>query len=191
MVLLIAGLALFAGVHLIPSLAPGLRRSWRGRLGEGGYKGTFALLLLAAMALIILGWRSTLPALVYLPSPALHGPALALLALAFLLLVVSARRSRLRRVIRHPQLTGVCLWGIAHLLLNGDSRSLLLFGAMTLWAVIEIFAINRREGVWIKEDAPPVGTELLNLVMAAVVIAVVVYAHPWLAGMPVRGPLPQ
>ncbi len=190
MTLLAIGILLFAGVHLIPSLAPAIKAGWRSRLGEGGYKGSFSLLLLAALALIVIGWRSSLPTLVYLPSPALHGPALVLLVAAFLLLVVSSRPSRLRRLIRHPQLTGVTLWGIAHLLLNGDSRSLLLFGGISLWAIVEILAINRRDGAWHRPDVPPWRAELVNLVIAAVVTGVVVYVHPWLAGVPVRGPAP-
>lgn len=190
MVLLAFGVLLFAGVHLIPSLAPGLKGSWRNRLGEGGYKGSFSLLLLAALALIIIGWRSTLPTLVYLPAPALHGPALALLVIAFLLLVVSSRKSRLRRLVRHPQLTGVVLWGIAHLLLNGDNRSLLLFGGISLWAIVEILAINHRDGAWHKPEAPSWGAETVTLVITGAVIGLVVYVHPWLAGVPVRGPAP-
>jgi len=186
MTLLVLGVLLFTGVHLIPSLAPGLRASWHGRLGENGYKGSFSLLLLVAFALMITGWRSAQPVFVYLPSPALHSPALGLLLLAFLLMVVSSRSSRLCLLVRHPQLTGVTLWGIAHLLLNGDSRSLVLFGGMSLWAIVEMIAINRREGVWIKGKAPGWGAELITLVITAVVVGVVVYIHPWIAGMPVR-----
>ena len=185
MTLLILGVLLFAGVHFIPSLAPGVRARWYSSLGEGGYKGSFSLLLLAAFALMIAGWRSAQATFVYLPAPALHDLALGLLALAFLLMVVSSRYSRLCLLVRHPQLTGVTLWGIAHLLLNGDSRSLVLFGGLAIWAIVEMIAINRREGVWVKSKAPSWGTELLTLVITAVVLAGVVYIHPWLAGMPV------
>ena len=183
--LLLLGLLLFAGVHLVPSLAPSLKASWLGRLGEGGYKGSFSFLLLTAFALMIIGWRSIAPTFLYAPPAALHLPALALMALAFLLLVVSSRNSRLRLLIRHPQLTGVALWGVAHLLLNGENRSVLLFGGMCAWAIVEIVAINRRDGVWIKADAPPWSAELITLVIAALVIAVTVAIHPWLSGMPV------
>ena len=190
MLLLAIGILLFAGVHLIPSLAPALKASWYDRLGENGYKGSFSLLLLAALALIIIAWRNTLPTLVYLPSPALHGPAMGLLVIAFLLLVVSSRKSRLRRLVRHPQLTGVILWGIAHLLLNGENRSLLLFGGISFWAIVEILAINRRDGAWHKPDAPPWSAEIATLVITGAVIALVIYVHPWLAGVAVRGPAP-
>ena len=99
MLLLLLGILLFAGVHFVPSLAPGLKRNTVSKMGENGYKGIFSLLLLAALALIIFGWRSTQPDFIYAPSPALHQPALAILVLAFLLFVVSNRKSRLRQVV--------------------------------------------------------------------------------------------
>lgn len=191
MVLLSIGILLFAGVHLIPSLAPQVKLRWRNRLGGGGYRGIFSLLLLASFALIITGWRNTLPVFIYQPSSSLRGPALTLILLAFVLMAASIRNSHLRLVIRHPQLTGVSLWGLGHLLLNGDSRSLLLFGGMTLWAVVEMFAINRREGLWIKGEAPPWSSEVVNLLIAAVAVALVIYLHPWLAGVAVTVPLRQ
>ena len=45
MTLLVCGLLLFTVVHLVPSLAPGLKTAWLGRLGENGYKGTFLSLI--------------------------------------------------------------------------------------------------------------------------------------------------
>jgi uncharacterized membrane protein len=186
MTLLTMGILLFALVHFIPSMAPALKANAIKRMGEGGYKGCFSLLLLASFALIIFGWRSVIPEIVYMPLSALHTFALAVMLFAFLLLAISARQSRLRLLIRHPQLTGVALWGISHLLLNGENRSIVLFGGMALWACIEIVAINRREGSWIKGDVPPWSSELVNVLIAAVTVAVVVYLHPWLSGLPVR-----
>lgn len=185
MTLLALGIALFAVVHFIPSLAPAVKAGMVQRLGADPYKGIFSLVLLGAVALIILGWRSVEPTTIYTPPYGMRGFALGLLGLAFLLMAASARNSRLRLLVRHPQLTGVALWGIAHLLLNGDNRSLMLFGGMALWAVIEIAAINRREGVWIKSESPSWGAEAVTLVIAAVTVAVVVYVHPWLSGRPV------
>ena len=183
MTLLVCGILLFALVHFVPSFAPSLRAGAFRRIGEGGYKGIFSLLLLASFALMIIGWRSVQPIPVYLPPFALHKVALGLLAIAFLLMAVSARNSRLRLLIRHPQLTGVALWGIAHLLLNGENRSIALFGGMTLWALIEIVAISRRQGVWIKGETPSWGAEALNVVIAVITVCVIVYVHPWLSGV--------
>lgn len=185
MLVLTLGVLIFACVHFVPSLAPSLKASAQQRLGEGGYKGLFSLLLLGSFALIIIGWRAAEPSGVYQPPFGLHKFALGLLALAFLLLAVSQRDSRLRLYIRHPQLTGVALWGLSHLLLNGDSRSIVLFGGMLLWALVEIIAISKREGVWIKAESPSWGAEAVTAIIAAVIVAVVVYVHPWLSGVAV------
>lgn len=185
MALLVLGILLFALVHFIPSLAPALKSTVVRRLGEGPYKGIFSLLLLASFALIIIGWRGTIPVPIYQPPIELHTFALGVMGLAFLLLAVSTRSSRLRLLIRHPQLTGVALWGCGHLLLNGDNRSVVLFGGLALWALIEMVAINWREGVWIKGGAPSWGTELVTLAITAITVAVVVYIHPWISGVPV------
>ncbi len=185
MALLTLGILLFAFVHFIPALAPSLKTNAVTRLGENGYKGIFTLLLLASFALMILGWRSVEPSMLYQPPVSLHKLALGLLAIAFLLMVVSTRNSRLRRLVRHPQLTGVALWGFSHLLLNGDNRSTVLFGGMMLWALIEIIMISKREGVWIKTAPPAWGTEVVTLLITAITVAVVVYIHPWISGMPV------
>lgn len=191
MTLLVIGVLLFAGVHLSKSLAPSLRADLLKRLGENGYKGVFSLLVLGAIALIVVGWRSTVPQYLYTTSAALQALAFFILVMAFWLLVVSSRPSRVHRLLRHPQLTGVGLWGVAHLLLNGDSRSLVLFGGMALWALLEMFAINRRDGTKAKPQMPPLSADVINLIITAVVLAVVVYVHPWLSGMPVIGPLQQ
>lgn len=185
MALLVLGVLLFAAVHFIPSLAPGVKSAWQSRLGENGYKGLFSLLLLLAFGLMIGGWRSATPVYLYPPPAALHPLALALLVLAFLLLAASNLKTRLRRIFRHPQLSAVAIWAAAHLLLNGDSRSLVLFGGLGLWALVEIIAINRRDGVWIREPAPGLGSEALTLLVAALTLALVIYLHPWLAGVPV------
>lgn len=185
MTMLVLGVLLFACVHFVPSLAPAIKSGATARLGEGGYKGIFSLLLLAALALMIFGWRGAEPALLYTPPASLHKVAIVLLALGFLVMGASSRNSRLRLLIRHPQLTGVVMWGVSHLLLNGDNRSVVLFGGMTVWGLAEIVAISHREGVWIKEPAPAWSAEIITVLIAAVVVGFLVYIHPWLSGVPV------
>ncbi len=182
MLVLVIGVLLFTGVHFIPSLAPGWKAALSRRLSDNGFKGIFSLLLLLSLALIIFGWRSTTPALWYTPSPALHLPALGLIVLGLLIMTASNRNSRIRQWIRHPQLTGVALWGVAHLLLNGENRSVVLFGGLTAWAILEIPAINRREGVWIKSDVPPWQSEIVTVLIAGLTIGLFIFIHPWISG---------
>lgn len=185
MILIVAGVLLFAAVHLLPSLMPATRSRIQERLGEGGYKGLFSLGVVAGIMLIVLGWRNTIPYSIYLPPAELRHPGMLLVFIAFWLFVISQRRSRIKQWLRHPQLTGVLLWALAHLLMNGDSRSVVLFGGLALWSLVEMPLINRRDGNWVKTSHPPVSTDIINLGITAVVVVVVMHLHPWFAGMPV------
>jgi uncharacterized membrane protein len=102
---------------------------------------------------------------------------------ALVLFAASGVPTNLKRFIRHPQLTGVATWAIAHLLSNGDSRSLVLFGGVGLWALLEIVAIDRREGQWARPPALPLSAEIKPLVGGVVLYAVFLLAHPYLFGV--------
>ena len=67
-----------------------------------------------------------------------------------------------------------------------DSRELyvLLLGALGIWALLEIILISRREGAWEKPQAPAWAVEILGIAITLVVMAIVVWAHPWIAGIP-------
>ena len=184
MELLIGGVALWAGVHLIPSVGAGLKRALVGHLGSAAYQGVFSLGILAAVALMVLGWRQAVPVAVYAPPPELRFLAVAGSFAAILLLFAAPLPTRLRRIIRHPQLTGVVIWSLSHLLANGDSRSLVLFGGLGVWALLEMPLINRREGPWRKPKAPSLGREFLWLATGLLVAILAVWAHPWFAGVP-------
>ena len=184
MILLVAGVLLFTGTHLYLSLAPGSVASLRAR-NEGALKGLISLGVAGGMGLIIFGWRSAEPSHVYTPNWDLRMPSIGLMVIAICLLVVAGRPSRVKRVLRHPQLTGVGLWAVAHLLMNGDSRSVILFGGLLLWVVVSIPLINRRDGEWQKPEAPAVISEVLTLIVSAVVYGALVWGHQWLAGVPV------
>ncbi len=95
----------------------------------------------------------------------------------------SAIPSNLQRVIRHPQLMGVAVWAIGHLLANGDQRSLLLFGGIGLWTVAEILSLNARDGAWEKPEPIPLTAELKPLGIGAIAFVVLAFAHPYIAGV--------
>ena len=183
MELLIAGLLIWSLVHLIPSLAAPFKSKLIAQLGEKAYKLLFAVLMFTALALIIFGWRNTVPAHLYqLPGFTRHISML-LVLLAFILFGASNYPTRIKQFIRHPQLTAVVVWAFAHLVLNGDSRSVLLFGGMGLWATLEIIIINRREGEWLKQPVPGWAREIRGLVISLVVFVVVVMLHPYMTGV--------
>jgi uncharacterized membrane protein len=186
MTLLIAGLVVWSLVHFIPSLAPPLKLKMISQFGENGYKLIFALLLLTSVALIVFGWRSSIPSYLYLLPAFTKHIAMLLVVFGFILMGAANYPTRIKHVIRHPQLTGVVVWAFAHLMLNGDSRSVLLFGGMGLWAILEIIFINRREGEWVKPPVPTWGREIRGLVISLVVVVVVVMIHPYIAGVSIK-----
>jgi uncharacterized membrane protein len=183
--LILSGLILWVTIHMVPSVGLELKQKIVARIGLVPYRAGFALVVLSAMTLMVLGWRGAQPTSIYLPLPALRPVAIALAMIAIVTLSATGRASRIGRLVRFPQLTGMLLWACAHLLANGDSRSLLLFGGFICWALLEMFLISRREGVWQKPAAPSWAKELLGIVLALAAVGVIVLVHPWLTGMPI------
>ncbi|MEE3325736.1 MAG: NnrU family protein, partial [Myxococcota bacterium] len=160
MIWLWLGVLVWSVTHFLPAGAPALRARLIHRLGEPGYKGIFSLLLVGAIVLMVIGWRSSVPNRIS-PNPEwLLILANLLVLAAFMLFVASVFPSILRRVVRHPQLTAVLLWGIAHVMTNRDLRSFVLFGGFGVWSILMILLLNRRDGVWEKAEAPPLSSEL-------------------------------
>ncbi len=185
MLLLILGVLLWAVVHLFVAIAPDARRNMIARLGEGPYKVLFSLALVGALVLIVLGWRSTPPTSLWLPPPGMRHATMLLVPIAVILFISARAPTDIKRIIRHPQLTGVKLWAVAHLLSNGETRSVILFGGLLAWAVLEVIFINRRDGARVK-PAPVGGLKTtISALIGLLIAGVLIVAHPWFAGMPV------
>ena len=185
MELMIAGLLVWFIVHLMPSAAPALRQKMVGNLGENRYKAVAAVLLLASVALIVFGWRDSVASHLYqLPGFTRHLGML-LVLIAFILFGASNYATRIKQYVRHPQLTGVSVWAFAHLMMNGDSRSVVLFGSMLFWAVLSIVLINRRDGEWVKPEVPSWAREFRGLAISLVVFVVFLFLHRWITGVPI------
>ena len=185
MLLLILGLLLWSLVHFIPSVGIAFKTSIIHRFGQKAYKAVFSLLIASALVLIVVGWRTTTPTFLYALPGFIKPISLLLIVIAFILFGASKYPTRIKRYIRHPQLTAVIVWSFAHLLLNGDSRSVVLFGGLGIWAVLEIIFINKREGQWIKPEAPEWKREIRGALISLTVLVVAILLHPYFAGMPV------
>jgi len=59
------GVMLWSVVHFIPALSADLKKNIVSRFGEYPYKGIFALIMAVAIYLIISGWKSAIPEVVY------------------------------------------------------------------------------------------------------------------------------
>jgi uncharacterized membrane protein len=195
MMVLIVGLILFLGVHLLPT-SPELRAGLQERMGTNVYKAVFSLLSLAGFIIIVLGYHKLQlhpgknPILWNSPEWTRHFAA-GLMLPAMILLVAAVIPSRIRTAIRHPMLSAIKIWALAHLIANGDLGSVLLFGSFLAFAVYDRISVKRRGALGPLGDTKP--TSIINDVIV-VVLGVALYAallfggHAWLIGV---SPLPE
>ena len=135
---------------------------------------------------MVIGYRMTDGAVFWGRHPATVGINNLLMLFSIYLFAVSGAKTALARKIRHPQLTAVKTWAVAHLLVNGDVASLVLFGGLLAWAVIEVILINRAQRDWTPPPPAPMSKEVTAVVITLVVYAVISAIHYWL-GYPVFG----
>lgn len=191
LILLIAGLALFLGTHLVTTQRA-LRARLIGRMGEGGYKAVYVVASFAGIALIAYGYglyRATGWIDVWYPPVALRHLALLLMWPAIVLVAASYLRGRIYTTLKHPMLAGVKLWALAHLLANGDLGSIILFGSVLAWAVFDRISLKSRDDPGApkipvggaRNDALAVGVGTIAYLALAFVF------HPVAIGVPVVG----
>ena len=183
MTMFVLGLAGWCVAHLMPSVAPDLRGRLMSTVGAGPYKGLFALTIVGSLLLIIFGWRAADPSFVYAEPEWGRIVNMATMLVGLILFVSARLPTNIKRYIRHPQLTAVVLWAVGHLLANGDSRSVILFAVMAVWALVSMVTINRRDGAWMKPDPVPVARDLVPVVIGVVLYAILGWLHPYIAGI--------
>ncbi|MCX7286069.1 MAG: NnrU family protein [Rhodobacterales bacterium] len=179
MALIILGLLLWWAAHLFKRLAPARRAA----LGDAG-KGLVTVGVLAGVVLMVIGYRgNTAPDLWYPPAFLTHVNNL-LMLFAVYLYAASGMKTRITRVIRHPQLTAVKTWAVAHLVVNGDLASVILFGGLLAWAVVEVILINRADPRGPLPEPASMGREIGAVVGAVVVTGAIGWVHNWLGVWP-------
>jgi uncharacterized membrane protein len=181
---LIAGLALFLGIHLLPS-ATGLRERMRTALGANRYRSVFSLITAAGLGLIIYG-KSVAP---FVPvwtgwAPGRH-LALMLMPFAFILFAAANMPGHIRARLRHPMLLGTLLWAGVHLSVNGDLASMLLFGGFLAWAALDLVSASIRGKTLIGDKPPAWRFDAIAVVAGSVLFLVVARFHAQLFGPPV------
>ncbi len=149
--------------------ATGLRTALVSRIGERPYRGVFSLA--SAVFLIWMIWSfakmradpyDPLNALVWLPPEWLIWPAYGLIFLGFVFIVAGSLTpgptyvgfegtlnnpepaKGMLRITRNPFLWGVTLWGLGHLLVNGERYAIMLFGALALMTLFGSRSIDRK-----------------------------------------------
>lgn len=187
MPLLIAGLVLFLGVHSIAIVAPSFRARTIQRMGEGAWKGLYALISLAGFVLICYGFglARQAPVVLYSPPIWLHHLAFLVMLPVFPLLIAAYLPGRIKTAAKHPMLAAVKFWAFAHLLANGSLADVLLFGGFLAWAVVDRISVKRRAMPQVLRTAPPgPWNDAIAVVLGLAVYALLIgWAHVRLFGV--------
>jgi uncharacterized membrane protein len=176
---LVLGIALFAGGHWVKRLAPARRAVW----GDKG-KGVLSLIMLLGVVAMVIGYRNAGFVNVWVPPAFMTHIANLLILIGFWFFALSSINGTMAARVRHKQLTGVKAWAVAHLLVNGDLASIILFGGMLAWAVVSVILINRANRAWDRPSNTSVLKDVIAFGVGAVLYGIVAWVHTWLGYYP-------
>ena len=184
--ILVLGLVVFLGSHIFVTFRD-TRAALIARLGVG-YRVLFALVALIGLALIVKGYtdyRAHELVQVWTPPAFMRHITITLMLFAAIF-IAALIPSHIKAWIKHPMVTSVKTWALAHLLSNGDLGSILLFGAFLLWGGYARVAAKRRGDRGFAN--PPAGwtNDVIVVVLGvAVFFLLAYYFHPYVIGVPV------
>lgn len=181
MLILVLGLVLFFGLHLLPSTS--LKPMLLASLGEAKYKSGFSVIALLGLGLIIYGFQ--LSSFEPLWTPLSWGRQLAFIVMpvAVVLMSLADAPNNLKHVIGHPMLIGTLIWGLSHLAANGDLASTLIFSSFAAFAAFKLIVVNLTKDT--KEVNPVSKKWDAGIVIGGLVLyGVLIYFHGSFTGMP-------
>ncbi|WP_423909963.1 NnrU family protein [Candidatus Spongiihabitans sp.] len=203
---LIVGIVVFFGIHLFPA-NPSLREKLVHSIGELPYKGVFAALSFAGLALMIKGMGATQYMAVWHPPVAAATATAVFMAPALILLVAMNFDNNIKRIVRHPMMWGVLLWSLSHLLaigigataMDGGSADtvgnkylpLVLFGSFAVYALFYLYSAKQRaapkqpNSTKAAIKTTPIKRDVLAFVIGLIAYALLVAFHDTLFGVAV------
>ena len=177
-VVLVLGVGLWWAAHLFKRVAPERRAA----MGDKG-KGAVALALLGSIVLMVIGFKTAGYADIWYPPTFLTHLNNLLVLVAIYMMSPAPKRGRLLNGMRHPMLTGFALWAVAHLLVNGDLASVILFGGLLIWSLVSMRAINAAEPDWTPTAPGSYAKDAMFFAASIVLMAIIGYIHslvgPW------------
>ncbi|MGH6685051.1 MAG: NnrU family protein [Pseudolabrys sp.] len=186
---LIFGLIVFLGAHTFVTFRDA-RAAAIARLGLG-YRALFGLVSLAGLVLIVYGYgqyRAHGWIQLWSPPIFMRHITVGLMLFAVIFFTAAFVPSHIKSKLKHPMLAAIKTWALAHLLVNGDLGSILLFGSFLAWGVYARIAAKRRGDAG-TTTAPAGWTDDFIVVVLGIVIylALGFAFHPILIGVPVFG----
>ncbi|OCW55561.1 NnrU family protein [Hoeflea olei] len=194
MIWLVIGLVLFLGVHSVRIFAPEFRRAQIEARGLNTWKGIYSVASIVGFVILVWGFNiARQDPVVFWVAPVWMSHLVALLMVFVMILLVASQvpAGRIKAAVKHPMLLAVKIWALAHLLVNGDLASVVLFGAFLVWAIIDRISEKKRlrAGLTTNPVAGPVKWDIISVVGGLVLyVAFLMFLHEWLIGVaPIPG----
>lgn len=143
----IVGLVLFFGIHSVRIFAPDRRMRFIGDHGMNAWRGVYSVVAIVGLILLIwgYGWAHRTAPVLYVTNFNLVYVTAVLMFFAFISLAsFHMPAGRIKATLKHPMLVAIKIWAVAHLLVNGDVASIVLFGSFLVWAVADRISEKRR-----------------------------------------------
>lgn len=189
--LLIPGLLLFMGLHMLREL--GWRDSLQQRLGIRRYRILFSLGIVISLIMIVEGKAGTPFIQLWVPPYNMRSLTHLLMISATILFVAgNLPHSYAREMVIHPMLIGVILWGAAHLISNGDLASVLIFGTLPLWALVKIVSLERTKKLQqssARDQRPGLQWDAAAIILGMIAYSVFLVFHGQLFGFALIVPI--
>jgi len=178
---LVLGVLIFFAMHFIPSTS--LRTSMVASLGEKRFKGLFSLVAAVGLGLIIYGFSEAEYSHLWTPPTWGRVLLISTMPIVVILWVASELPNNIKRVVRHPMLIAMIIWGMGHLIANGDLASTILFASFVAFSAFNIVSVNARDGY-----QPPAsvsrGKDILVIAIGLAIYGLLYYFHGVITGMP-------
>lgn len=182
MTVLVLGVVFLAVLHLVAAV-PQLKQRMKQAMGDRAYGPVFGLISLAAVAVIVLGWRLSEFVPVYEPATWGRHANYLLTFIAFLFFGVFLFRGSWRQTLRFPMGLAAAFWASGHLLANGDKASLILFGGLLIYVLLHM-AIGFVAGIRPSGEVRN-GHNMLSMLTGAALYGAMVQLHGAVIGVPV------
>jgi uncharacterized membrane protein len=184
MTLLIIGIAVFLGIHVLPTVQD-LRNRLIDRFGENGYRLFFSLLSIAGFVLLVYGFAKAPVVQVWSPPAWTRWVAIVLMLPAFIFLVAAYVPGQIKEKLKHPFLVAIKTWALAHLIANGDLASIILFGSFLAYAVYDRITLKSRQPtslIGVPASGGPRNDVIAVVLGVVLYVLFLVWLHPLLIG---------
>ena len=184
MTLLIIGIIVMIGIHLVPTV-PELRERLVGQLGQNGYRLLFSVVSTLGLVLLIWGFAKAPVVQVWSPPYWTRYVAMVLTLPVFILLIAAYVPGQIKAKVKHPFVDAISTWALAHLIANGDLASILLFGSFLAYSVFDRITLKRRPatGLVTVPETWAARNDVISVVGGLLLyVAFLLWLHPLLIG---------